>query len=91
MQTLFVALSAALSGVIVALHVLSVIFSDKRSVIINFVNIALHMALVAALLLADAALELLALAFMVSLLVYVLATFVRGRLVARSDRKEGGE
>lgn len=85
MQTLFTVLSIILSVIIVALHVLSAIFSDKRSTIVNFVNIALHIALVFTMLLAGAALELLALAFMISLLVYVAAYKVRHSI----NRKEG--
>ena len=87
MQTLFTVLSIILSVNIVALHVLSVIFSDKISKIINFVNIALHILLIFAMLPAGAALELVALVFMFSLLVYVIAYAVR----RRCTRKEGEE
>ena len=77
MQMLFFALAAACMAVIIALHVLSAVFSDKRSAVLNFINIALHIALVFALLLAGAELELVALAFMVSLLVYVLVFWIK--------------
>lgn len=91
MQILFAVLSVALAVIIVVLHVLSAIFSDKRSTFVNFVNIALHIVLVFTMLLAGAALELLALVFMVSLLVYVIAFAVRSRALAGAQGKEGDE
>ena len=87
MQMLFFALAAACMAVIIALHVLSAVFSDKRSAVLNFINIALHIVLVFALLLAGAELELVALAFMVSLLVYVLVFWIK-RKRGESEGKE---
>ncbi len=87
MQTLLIILAALTSVGILALHVLSVLFSDKRSTIINFVNIALHIVLVFALLFNGAPLELLALAFMTSLLVYTLAFEIKRRKKGREEDK----
>lgn len=86
MKTLFICAAAAISVVVVVLHLLSVIFSDKRSVILNFINIALHIALVFAMLLAGAQLELLALVFMTSLLVYTLAFEIKRKMGERGER-----
>ncbi len=87
MQTLLIILAALTSVGILALHVLSVLLSDKRSTIINFVNIALHIVLVFALLFNGAPLELLALAFMTSLLVYTLAFEIKRRKKGREEDK----
>ena len=87
MKTLFICAAAAISVVVVVLHLLSVIFSDKRSVILNFINIALHIALVFAMLLAGAQLELLALVFMTSLLIYTLAFEIKRKMGERGKDK----
>lgn len=87
MQTLLTILAAVISCGIIALHVLSVLFSDKRSTVLNIVNITLHIALVFALLFNGAPLELLALAFMVSLLVYTLAFEIKRRSCGRGEDK----
>ena len=80
MQTILWLICAGLATAIAAIHVLSVIFSDKRSTILNFVNIALHIALVFVMLYAQASLEAVALAFMCSLLIYVLAFWIKRRV-----------
>ena len=87
MQTLFTVICAAISVGIVALHIISVCLSDKRSTALNFINIALHISLVIAMLYAGAALELLALAFMLSLLVYVLAFEIKRRAKGKEGDK----
>ena len=79
MQTLLTALGVVIAVAIVALHLFSVIFSGKRSLILNFVNIALHTVLVFVMLFNGAALELVALAFMLSLLVYTLGYEIKRR------------
>jgi hypothetical protein len=80
MQTILWLICAGLAAIVAAIHVLSVIFSDKRSTILNFVNIALHIALVFVMLYAQAPLEAVTLAFMCSLLIYVLAFWIKGRV-----------
>lgn len=85
MQTLLTALGVVIAVAIVALHLFSVIFSGKRSLILNFVNIALHTVLVFVMLFNGAALELVALAFMVSLLIYTLGYEIRR--IVKGDEK----
>lgn len=87
MQTLFVILSAALAVGIVILHLISVKLSNKKSTVLNFVNIALHIFLVLAMLYAGASLELLALVFMLSLFVYVLAFEIKRRTAGKEGDK----
>ena len=87
MQTLFTLISASVAVCIVVLHLLSVFLPDKKSTLINLANIALHIVLVFAMLYAGAALELVALAFMVSLLVYVLAFEIKRRKKGRGEDK----
>ena len=87
MQTLLTVLAVTIAVAIIVLHLLSVMLADKRSIILNFVNVSLHIALVFVLLFKEAALELLALAFMSSLLIYTLAFEICRRVRnRRSDR-----
>ena len=87
MQTLFTIFSALIAVGIVVLHLLSVKMSDKRSTVLNFINIALHILLVFTMLYAGATLELLALAFMLSLLVYVLAFEIKRKMAGKEGDK----
>ncbi len=87
MQTLFICAAAAIAVGIVALHLISVMLSDKRSIVLNFINIALHIALVFVMLFAGARLELLALVFMSSLLIYTLAFEIKRRMGRKEDGK----
>lgn len=93
MQILLNISLAALACAIVALHILSAVFSTKG--VFNYVNIALHIILVAPLLLSGAELELVALVFMSSLLVYLasnlIAASVKRGKGAVEDRERGGE
>ena len=87
MQTLFTLISALVAVCITALHLVSAFLPDKKSTVINLANIALHIALVFTMLYAGAALELLALAFMLSLLVYALAFEIKRRKKGRGGDK----
>ena len=73
MQLLFTLISIALAVNIIALHLLSVLLKEKAGTAFTLVNIALHIPFVFTMLYAGASLELLALAFMISILAYTLA------------------
>ena len=87
MQTVLWLIFAALAACIVAMHVLSVSFSDKRGTLVNLINIALHIVFLLLMLYMGTALELVALAFMLSLLVYVLAFEIKRRKKGRGEDK----
>ena len=72
----FYLLALLISLVIIALHIVSAFSKDKIAKILNFLNIGLHIVIVLFLLLADAALELLALFMMCSILVYLLSAML---------------
>ena len=85
MQTLFWLIFAAIAAAVAALHVLSAVFADKRSAVLNFINIALHIPLVFVMLYLGTPLELVALVFMSSLLIYVLAFECKRRCGKRGN------
>lgn len=73
MQLLFTLLSIVIGVNIVALHLLSAFLEGRVPGILTLVNIALHIPFVFTMLYAGASLELLALAFMTGILIYVVA------------------
>ena len=91
MQLLFTLLSIALGTTIVALHLLSVLLKWNAGKVLAFVNIALHIPFVFTMLYAGASLELLALAFMTSIIVYTLAFAIKRRKAASLCKKEGDQ
>ena len=91
MQLLFTLLSIALGTTIVALHLLSVLLKWNAGKVLAFVNIALHIPFVFTMLYAGASLELLALAFMTSIIVYTLAFEIKRRKAASLCKKEGDQ
>ena len=86
MQLLFTLISIALATFIVTLHLLSALIERGVGKIFGFVNIALHIPFVFTMLYAGASLELLALAFMTGILIYVVAFEIKRR---RTGRREG--
>ena len=72
-------------SVIVLLHIITAIFDNKISKILEYVNVTLHIALVLALLYDGVPIEEAPLAFMISLFVYTLTRAVSGYL-----RRGGG-
>ena len=63
---------------IIALHVLSRIFSGKLSLVFLFLNIALHVLIAPLLLLVGAPFSEITLVYMVSLFVFLLSIYVKG-------------
>ncbi len=91
MQLLFTLISIALATGIVTLHLLSALLRGKPGKIFEFVNIALHIPFVFTMLYAGASLELLALAFMTGILVYVVAFEVKRVKEGSRLKKEGDQ
>lgn len=73
MQLTFTIISIVFGTIIIALHLLPTLLKGTASKILGFVNIALHIPFVFTMLYDGASLELLALAFMISILAYTLA------------------
>lgn len=92
MQILFSILLAAIACAIVALHALSAAYPTKS--VFNYVNIALHIIIVAPLLLLGASLEHVALVFIASLLLYLALgtalSAIRNKGAAADKETEGG-
>ncbi len=76
MQTTLTVISIVVYAYIIALHVLSAVFSDVRRKIAIIANITLHITLVFLLLFRRCSLELVALCFVFSLFTYTLCSFI---------------
>ena len=89
MQLTFTLISIVLGTIIIALHLIPALLKGTASKILGLVNIALHIPFIFAMLYAGASLELLVLAFMVSIIAYTLAFEIKRRKAASLCKREG--
>ena len=75
----------------VLLHIASVFFVGKKAAIASYVNIGLHIAMFFELMAYRVKIEVLALAFLLSLLVYLSISFFFHKKRSAAGKKEGGK
>lgn len=85
--TLTVVLWVALA-VSCGLHLISFFLDNKIGKIVNFVNIALHIAYIPVMLFAKFKIDLAVLVYMISVFVYTLPRFIQQLLKEKRDEKE---
>ena len=79
-------------ALIIGLHALSLLFSERRALILNIVNICLHGALAAAELCLGSSLGEITLLYAVSFLIYlILASFLTLKREGEGERGEDGD
>ena len=71
------------AALVFSLHVSTAFFRKKIAEILGYVNLGLHIAMFCILMLLEVSLEFLALVFMMSLLVYLLSSFVSYKLIRK--------
>ena len=71
------------AALMLSLHISTAVFRKKIAEILGYVNLGLHIVMFFLLMLLEVSLEFLALVFMMSLLVYLLSSFVSYKLIRK--------